>query len=352
MTYYESFSWVDTNLYIHCGGYEHSHTDPRLLEISMSLAIPPDVAQHLKLLSHSSDELLNDCTQKFKIQKLRHRFGAMEYAEGDFHLDFGSIVGIGIQEYMKEKSFDAAYWAMFTSWKQSIDTDEGQDKKKTFWHSLVAIDKFKLFLETEMRHVDLVSFDGTPAVELGFTIDCGDGFFYRGFLDMLLWNSLGEELVPWEGKTEGGYNEPNEASYRNKGQHKGYKLIIDAVSRRLGLPIMSSYDAYYGVYKPMKEEWHRFNFKTSNVTLARWIKGLLIQKERIMMMAESNFFPINGSACYKYYKPCKYFGVCESDDAMLFGKNWEKVEPRKEDGSKVYQFHFKLDELIETLLEK
>lgn len=169
---------------------------------------------------------------------------------------------------------------------------------------------------------------------------------------MLLWNSLSEELVPWEGKTEGGYNEPNEAAYRNKGQHKGYKLIIDAASRRLGLDINNSYDAFYGVYKPMKEEWYQFNFKTSNVTLARWLKGLLIQKERILMMCESNFFPINGSSCYKYYKPCKFFGVCESDDKILFGASWEKIEPRVEDESKKYQFHFNLDELIETLLER
>jgi hypothetical protein len=318
----------------------------------MALSIPPDVAKHLKLLSHSSDELLNDCTRKYEIQKLRSRFGAMEWSEGDFHLDFGSIVGIGIQEYMKNKSFDEAYWKMFTSWKSSIDTDEGEEKRKTFWHSLIAIDKFKMFLETEMRGYDLVSFDNQPSIELGFIIDCGDGFVYRGFLDMLLWNSLSEELVPWEGKTSGGYTEPNEAEYRNKGQHKGYKLIIDAISRRLNLPIVNSYDTLYGVYKPMKEEWFQFRFSTSNVTLARWLKGLLIQKERILMMAESNFFPINGSSCYKYYKPCKYFGTCEADDRILFGANWEKIEPRVEDESKKYQFHFKLDELIDTLLEK
>lgn len=318
----------------------------------MALIMPDDVRQHLKTLSHSTDEVLNDCSRKFEIQKLRSKFGAMEFGEGDFHLDFGSIVGIGVQEYMKNKSEDEAYWAMFRNWKNSIDTDEGADKKKTFWHSLIAVDKFKYFKETELRHYDLVSFDGSPATELGFTIDCGDGFFYRGFLDMLLWNSLGEVLVPWEGKTEGGYPEPNEAAYRNKGQHKGYKLVIDAVSRRLGLPILNQYKAIYGVYKPMKEEWFQFQFPTSNVTLARWIKGLIIQKERIMMMAESNFFPINGASCFKFYKQCKYFGTCEADDSVLFGKNWEKVEPRVEDMKKVYKFHFKLDELVETLLEK
>lgn len=317
----------------------------------MTISIPDDIAKHLKLLSHSSDELLNECSRKYEIQKFRSRFGAMEWNEGDFHLDFGSIVGIGVQEYMKNKSFDEAYWKMFNSWKPSIDTTDGEDKKKTFWHSLIAIDKFKVFLENEMQYHDLVSFDGAPAVELGFFIDCGDGFSYRGFLDMLLWNGLSEELVPWEGKTEGGYPEPNEASYRNKGQHKGYKLVIDAVSRRLNLPVANSYDALYGVYKPMKEEWYRFNFKTSNVTLARWLKGLMIQKERIIMMAENNFFPINGASCFKYYKPCKYFGTCEASDDMLFGKNWEKLEPRLENPNEVYKFHFKLDELIETLLE-
>lgn len=182
------------------------------------LTIPPDVYSHLKLLSHSSDELLNDCSRKYEIQKLRSNFGAMVYQDGDEHLDYGSIVGIGIQEYMKNKSVDEAYWKMFTSWKNSIDSDEGESKRKTFWHSLIAIDKFKFFLATELRHYDLVSFDGYPACELGFSIDCGDGFFYRGFLDMLLWNSLSEELVPWEGKTEGGYNEPNEAAYRKIGR--------------------------------------------------------------------------------------------------------------------------------------
>lgn len=316
------------------------------------LTMPEDVRKHLGNLSHSTDEVLNDCSRKFEIQKLRSRFGAMEYQEGDFHLDFGSIVGLGVQTYMVNKSFDEAYWKMFCSWKQSIDIDEGADKKKTFWHSLIAIDKFKNFLETEMQYYELVSFDGKPATEVGFCIDCGDGFFYRGFLDMLLWHSISEELVPHELKTEGGYAEPNEASYRNKGQHKGYKLVVDAISRRLNLPIQNQYDTIYNVYKPMKEEWHRFDFSTSNVTLARWIKGLLIQKERIMMMANANFFPINGASCYKFYKPCKYFGICEMDDKMLFGQNWEKVDPRKEDSKKVYQFHFHLDELIATLMEK
>lgn len=305
---------------------------------------------NLKLLSHSSDQAL-DCNRKFEIYKLRPTFGSLEIQSGDEDLDFGSIVGIGVQSWLQHKDIDKAYWDMFQSWSRHLDDEDGIKKKKTFWHSMLAIDKFKIFFELELQSYELVSFSGTPAIELGFSIDCGDGFYYRGFLDALLYDNVSQALVPLENKTTGNYN-LHEAMYKNSGQGSGYKLIVDAISKMVDIPLRNKYKIIYPVYQCRDEGWQKFEFNKTSSHLARWIRNLLVNKERIQYNAKNNYWPTNGSQCFAYNRPCKYFDLCDMPDEILFGRNGEKIEPKDIDKDLgKYKFHFHLNDLISMVME-
>lgn len=309
---------------------------------------------NLKLLSHSSDSLLHLCDRKYQIYKLRPTFGNLDLAEednGSYHLSFGSIVGIGVAQYLTDQNMDNVYWEMFKAWDRVLDDEEGLDKKKTFYHALMAIDRFKLYHASEFRNYDLVSFNGKPATELGFSVDCGDGYYYRGKLDALLFNRVNEQLVPFEIKTTGSYV-LDEAMYKNSGQGGGYKLIVDAISRIVNIPVKPSYNVEYSVYQSKPQEWNRFTFKKTNHNLARWIKNIFMQKRRIELNSENNFWPMNGDACFNFNKKCKYFGACEMRDGILFGENMEKVEAKNIELDRIsYEFHFKLEDLINMIME-
>lgn len=317
------------------------------------------VHPNLKYLSHSTESVWASCFRKAQISKLRPGFGTTpdiedddELPEGQHHLDFGTVVGIGIAEYLISKDVKHAYWKMFNSWTLHLEDDEGEKKKKTFWHSLMAIDKFKMFCEINFGGYELVSFNGKPATELGFSIDCGDGYYYRGYLDALLMRMRNSALVPLEIKTTGNWV-VHEAMYKNQGQTSGYKLIVDAIAKILDIPTENSYRSLYGVYQTSRQEWEQFEFTKTTSGLTRWVKGLLARKQSIEIAASNSFFPMNGNACYSYGKPCRYFGLCEMDDSMLFGPGLEKVEEVDMIKDRIkYEFHFKLDDLITMLMEE
>lgn len=296
------------------------------------------------LLSNSSCILLHKCPRKFQLYKLLKR---VDQDISNVDLDFGSWVGIGIQEYLVTGDEDAAAFKMMLSCKGDINDEAGERSKKTFGHALIALSKFVQLRNEELQDFDLVYLaNGNPAIELGFILTCINGFTYRGFLDALLVNRITNELVVLECKTTK-FKNIHEAVYKNSGQGLGYSLVTDAIASQLSTlarPIKSAWNVLYPIYKCGDASWEIFEFRKNNTQRAVWIQDLLIDIKQVQDYEEASHYPMRGESCYDFGRVCDYFDVCDMSDKVLIGP-LEKVEVQKERADK-YAFKFDLMELI------
>ncbi|CAN5950073.1 unnamed protein product [Sphagnum jensenii] len=302
------------------------------------------VHHNLRHLSHSGLQLLHSCPRKFELVKLSSQV-RLEEDEGG-HLSFGTVVGNGIQEYLVSGNRDRALFRVFLDWKESIDEEKALKNAKTFWHAIHAVDQFSSFNADTYSGYSVAYFQGKPAVELGFSIDCGDGFFYRGKLDALLIHKVRQEFLIVECKTTGSAT-VDEAMYKNSGQALGYGLVVDRIAYDLGLT--NSYAVSYPVYKTKSREWQEFRFPKSPVQRSTWLQSILIEVGQIMQYVELDYFPPHGESCYSYFRQCQFFGVCNLSNDTLIG-DLTKVAIRK-DKEEDYPFKFSIQELIEAQLE-
>jgi hypothetical protein len=312
---------------------------------------------NFKFLSHSATVLLEACPRLFELDRLSQK----EDLEGeDVHLDFGKLVGAMIQDYLVTGRKEIAIWKAFLSYPRpllystspSVNSEEEEAElkaKKNFFFAMIALDKFEVLRNEELSSYYVPHFNGKPAVELGFIINCPGGFQYRGKLDALIVHKDTGRYGVLEVKTTGS-NYLNEAMYRNSGQGIGYSAIVDTIASSLGLEERSSFPIFYPVYQTRKLEWKMLSFLKSRSSTANWIRHLLRSIQHISEYAEDNYFPMHGQSCFSYNKPCRFFEVCEMQTKHVVGP-LEKVVVKK-DKEEDYPFVFSLDQLIETQLEK
>lgn len=308
---------------------------------------------NLCALSNSLSHMLHKCPRKYQLYKLLPRQPGAETSfyrndgQGDEHLDYGAAVGDGVQRYLISGDIQDTYFYMFLRWKKFIDDESGEKARKTFWHALFAIDKFITLRKTVLANYELAYIDGKPACELGFVIDCGGGFTYRGKIDVVMIHKMTKEIVVLEFKTTK-FREVHEAVYRNSSQALGYSLIIDILVAALGLEATSSTKVIYPIYKTFAFEWEIQQFAKSNSQRAMWIKHILVDIQHIRDYVETGYFPMHGEACYDFFRPCAWLGVCEISDANLIPKEVAEVVVPEED----YPFRFNLDKIIENQLAR
>lgn len=315
------------------------------------------VHPNLKLLSHSSTSLLHACPRKFELYRMGQKPNVAEmwteldgedavpavHMQGNVHFDFGTLVGDAIQHYLIYNNLDDTLFYMYTHWGRPIEDEADRGKKgKSFYHAIHAVQRFANFRHSALSQWDIAYFSGTAAAELGYTIDCGDEFYSRGYLDALLVNKLTGSYAVFESKTTGAYS-INEAMYKNSGQGLAYDLILETIS---GVR-QESYPVFYVVYSTAKQEWMLFPFQKTKLGRAQWIRNLLIDKQHIMEFAEWEHFPMHGESCFSYNKPCQYFGECERTNMSLGLFDVEPVVDKKD-----YNFKFSLDEIISGQLER
>lgn len=312
--------------------------------VAQEVSYPDGIHPNLKLLSHSSDVLLHKCPRKYELYKLLGRQDGED--ENDEHLNFGSVLGSTVQDYLVHGDLQHAIFSAYMAWPKTIDDEAGERNKKTFWHVLFALDKFVDFRRSVLGGYELASFNGRPAVELGFTIDLGDGFFYRGFLDALLIDVARKKLKVFECKSTK-FRNIHPAMFGNSGQGLGYSLVVDAITAATGYTVEAAYDVMYPVYKTTALEWEKFEFRKSHTQRATWLMDLLRDKQHVSEYAQGEYFPMHGENCYDFFRPCSHFGVCEMSNKFLIPAGKVKLNVDKPE---LYTFHFTLEQLIEAQL--
>ncbi len=300
---------------------------------------------NLRTVSYSALLTLHSCPRRFELNRLIPRgYDPDKDDDANGHLDFGTVVGNGVQELLVSKSMDKAIFRAFLDWKDNLDSERGERSKKTFWHAVEAIKRFTELMNGPLSQYEMVYFEGKPATELGFSIDCGDGFTYRGKLDALLIHKTKREYLPIECKTTGSYTIA-EAMYGNSNQGLGYGIVIDRVVHE-GITEVSGYDIFYPVYSTFKREWIPFRFPKGNTSRALWLQNTMLDITDIQKYSEIDYFPTRGESCYSFGRECKYYGQCHLDNSILIG-NREDI-PIKLDKVGEFPLEFSLIELMEA----
>lgn len=304
---------------------------------------------NLRTLSYSGLLTLHSCPRKFELSRLIPRMTDVEVDEDEHgHLDFGTVVGNGVQVLLTTHNLNAALFRVFLDWNDNLDSDRGEKSKKTFWHAIQAVSLFQEMLHGPFARYEVAQFHGKPATELGFAIDCGEGFTLRGKLDALLVHRNTNEFLPLECKTTG-VPVPNEAMYGNSSQGIGYGVVIDTVAQEGGEEI-AGYTVGYPVYLTRKAEWVYFPFPKTNTSRALWLQSLLMDIQDIQRYHDMGYFPQRGEHCFTYNKPCKWYGTCHLANEYLVGPV-EKL-PVKYDKVGEFPLEFSIDQLVEAQIAK
>jgi hypothetical protein len=198
-----------------------------------------------------------------------------------------------------------------------------------------------LFLPNTMWRI----FNKKPAVELGFRINIGQGFSYRGYVDVVLINKKSRELTVLEVKTAGQKYIPP-AKFQNSGQGLGYSLVCDFIAQTYKNVSSSSYKILYFVYKTLATDFEFLPFPKSHSQRAYWIKQLLQEVEHIQGFERDDFWPMYGESCHSWGRDCAFLNVCNLSNEVIL----KDVNPqvKKEE----YTFDLSLMDLINAQLER
>lgn len=295
----------------------------------------------IRQISYSSRNLLRKCPRKFQLYKLRSTHRAEESLKTSITFAFGHLVGAAIQQSFQSVPDEKIIWDQFLAWKPDLFAED-EKTNKSFWSAIIAFKRFQAARDSGfLKDYELVYYEGKPACELSFCIIFPDGFRYRGHVDLVLRHIISGEVIVLECKTTGSTT-INPATYVNSAQAIGYSIILDAI-----FPKLSSYKVLYLVYKSKDGEFVQLPFSKTFLQRALWIRELLLDIELIKMYEEAEIYPMNGEACFDFYRECEYLNTCTLNTELLT----KPCTPEEEDKLE-YQIVITLADLIEAQLAK
>ncbi len=308
-----------------------------------------EIDPRIKRLSYSSLCSLNSCPRKFQLYKLGTAEEELEDSSSSVTFAYGSVVGIGIQAILQNKSEKEVLLEMLLAWDIPL-LSENTKQVKSFFEAMYAVETFKHMWEQEgfLQGWSLVAIDGIPAVEIPFSIELQDGFIYRGFLDAALINEDTGNVMVLELKTTSS-SRVNEAMYKNSFQAIGYSIVLDSL-----VPGKSDFTVTYLPYKTKERTFEIMPFTKYHKDRAKWIRDLLFQVEIIKLFeqdAESGY-PMHGESCYSFFRPCEYFNSCTFDTANITKKLSRADLNRLEVDDAKYTHKFSFHDLISTQFER
>ena len=323
------------------------------------------MSDKVKKISHSSLELLASCPRKFQI----YRENALDVPSeaGNIHTAFGSAIGSGIQKLFETNNLQDAILAAFLAWDVPLNEVHAKSKKD-FPSVYAAICIYKAqYLEERLEKWELAYFNGKPAVELSFIIHLPNGYKYRGFVDAVLISKDRKTFRVLEIKTTGN-STLNPAMYRNSFQGVGYGVILDKIATEHKME--SDYIVEYIIYQSPTKSFSSMPFTKGALSRAKWLAQLLVHTRQIDLFIEENLFPQVGSSCFDFYRPCQYFGSCDTVEASRnyisslpsdaeFIANWtleptgeKTLDKPEEKEHTIYDFELYYDELLTNQLER
>ena len=300
----------------------------------------------LQRLSYSSRLDLHACNRLFQLNKLQATRPEQDI-KTSVTFAFGHASGEGIQQYLIAQSLghasplDFAIWKMFLAWDCDL-LEENEKQKKSFLRAVASILQFDQLVRDGFLGADyeVARFNGKPAAELSFRIDLGDGFTYRGYVDLVLRHRVSGQYLILELKTSSA-NYINQNSYKNSAQAIGYSVVLDKIA-----PGVSSYGVQYLVYLTKQERFEAFDFPKTFRQRVQWLQHLIWDKKQIMDMVDfygnDGVWQTMGESCVNFGRDCDYMDLCQMETARM-------TAPLTEDQmveNKEYEFEFTIEELV------
>lgn len=310
-----------------------------------------------KGLSYSRLETFHLCKRKFEIENAL----GLASRKDTVTFSYGHSVAAGVQEYLRTGSKQLAVVAAardYTMPWSDTGTIKEQRAKKSVWYAIKATTRFIQLYESQLPNImdDLkeyelatVMVDGKeiPAIELQFRVLLENDFVYEGHVDVVMRHKVSKEYAVVEIKTSA-FTEVPDCLYANSNQALGYSIILDKLVHEHA---QSSYKVFYLVYCSPQQDWEVRSYPKQVKRRFDWINNLIRDCEIIeyyqQAAAEGGIpYPTDGSSCYQFFQPCRYFGSCTMENESLseFYKN-DEAQFAKEDN---VHFVFTLEEIINT----
>lgn len=298
----------------------------------------------INILSYSTFDALHRCERKFKRNKINLAINKdtprVVFEQTNIDFAFGRAIESGVHATLLGKSKPEIFWDMFKAWDIPLWQVHPRNYPKTFIDSLIAIDKFK-FLQGELfGGWEIAYFDGKPAIEVSMCIDMGNGFYYVGHADVILYNPMERRYRVLEIKTTGA-KYVHAAMYQNSDQAIGYSIMLDNIAK--DMEESATFEVFYLVFCTSLDKWEKFDFSKSRSQRAGWINTILLDIQRINTYKSVNYWPKRGRSCFDYSKPCPHFGVCDLEQTQDF----DIITP-EEIAEHEFDFRFDIDKIIQT----
>jgi hypothetical protein len=259
------------------------------------------------------------------------------------------MFGEGIQQLLSGTSFEDAILIAAQQW--TMDLFEA-NKDKSFWNCFLALETFQRIRDTSiLADYEVVIFNGKPACELSFRLTLPDGFYYRGYIDILMQNKLTGELLVVDAKTSG-RKYSSSTMYQNSAQAIGYSIIIDAIR-----PEASGYQVLYYEYLTSMNKFVDHLFTKDYLERANWIRNIMIDIEGMKLYDSYPDWPMHGESCGGFGSwSCPYIDNCTMRTASLVGDKVIDVDAkeldRRNDELITYDIEVTLEQVIQAQLEK
>lgn len=289
-------------------------------------------------LSHSSIEAVNTCERKFEMEKLL-TIGASR--EESVHLSFGHSFGEFVATYLATDSFEMAVLDGWLAYNPPLETEN--KNQASAYHLMEASQQG---LDELLEEWEVAEFNGIPACELSFRIDIDDTFYFVGYIDVVLKHKTTGKYAVLENKTTGLQLEDLKPLYKFSGQALGYSIVLDHIAGEA----QAEYDVIYFVGRLGKKalgpntrsETHIFHKNIQD--RIEWFLTLGQDVQRLTTALEVGNFPRRAAGCIKFNRTCPHFGTCHLRSA----DNYKVIEQDDIE----YQFHYKLDDLVASHLER
>lgn len=287
-------------------------------------------------LSHSSLETLTTCERKWQLEK---RLVDPSVREETEHTVYGRALGAGIATYMVTQDMQQSIYQLWLTYWPELESE-----KKSQSMCIAALLSSVQKLDTLLMEYEIAYFNGKPAVELSFRLDIDAEYYFVGHIDLVLKHRATGMYYVFDVKSTGLNLQDLSPLYQNSGQVLGYSVALDRIvghklsSYGVGF-ISSQVDA-----RKLTARTHIFQWEKSLLDRLKWFMSLGLDVKRLQMMEEIGHYPMRGSSCLMYNRPCRYFGTCQLSSLDI---------PREYVEDKIqYDFRYNLEELIEDHLAR
>lgn len=288
-------------------------------------------------LSHSALDVLHTCERKFQLDRL---LKTEEIKEEYPSTVFGNAYGTGVAHYMIHQDMDAAIFETYMKYYPILE-----EKRKTQEICISLLRSTFPKLDNLLMDYEVATFNGKPAAELSFRLNVNETFYFVGYIDLVLRNKYTDTYSIVEVKHTGLNLFDLSPLYQNSGQALGYSIALDKIVGEN----QSNYDVLYvaaqlGAGNGFSPTIHTFVYPKNLQDRLNWFITLSMDVEHLQTMLDNNVFPLRGSSCLQYMRPCKHLGTCNLHSLDI---------PKEQEVDEIaYDFTYELDDVIKDHLER